>query len=319
MHGKSGLFRTILLPVIWLTSFALKVLPIPVARLIFRGIRRIFAPLFIEFFFEETFCAVLKPRGLLIESKELLVERRLPMQIALDMGDYIQRHFYFAGYPGFTPALLDFCDAETLFFDIGANVGLISLAVSSKVPSEQIHAFEPIEPTFQKMKANFTRNGRLIDAWNIALSNFTGTIEFGAIARDSGSASAAVDYLSNRTSQPIKRITCSARTFDNWWSEFHGTGNALASRIAIKIDVEGFEREVLAGMREFLAAAASEIFVVCETHWNNRDDILAAFKEAGFRLLEPAMDILNDRSRFSSAQDLQFHRDARRNAMTPLQ
>lgn len=311
MHGKTGLLRTLFLPVIWPISLSVQLLPVSVARSILQGMRRVFAPSFIGFFFEDVFCAVLKPRGLLIESTELLVERRIPIRVALEMGDYIQRQFYLGGYPAFTPALLDFCDATTLFFDIGANVGLISLAVASKVPSNQIHAFEPIDSTFGRMKDNFARNDRSIHAWNIALSNFTGTIDFGAITRDSGSASAAVDYLSSRTGQPVHRVKCTAKTFDHWWSEFAETGRPLASRVAIKIDVEGFEREVLAGMKEFLSSASSEILVVCETHWDNREDILGVFKEAGFQLLESAMDMLSDRMRYGSAQDLQFHRGTR--------
>ena len=317
MHGKTGLLKTLLLPLIWLISLSIQMLPISVARYILQGLRRVFAPSFIEFFFEDMFCAVLKPRGLVIESKELLVEQRVPIRVSLEMGDYIQRHFYLAGYPGFTPVLLDFCDAETLFFDIGANVGLISLAVSTKVPSNQIHAFEPIETTFGRMKGNFARNERAIHAWNIALSNFTGALEFGAIARDSGSASAAVDYLTNRTDQAVVRVKCAAITFDQWWSELPEADKALARRVAMKIDVEGFEREVLAGMKGFLASAASEIFVVCETHWDNREDILRIFEEADFQLLEPQADILSDRVRFGNAQDLQFHRIARKNAALP--
>ena len=314
MHGKTGLFRTLFLPLIWLISLSIQMLPISVARHILQGLRRVFAPSFIEFFFENMFCAVLKPRGLVIESNELLVERRVPIRVPLEMGDYIQRHFYLAGYPEFTPALLDFCDAETYFFDIGANVGLISLAISTKVPSKQIHAFEPIETTFGRMNGNFARNERTIHAWNIALSNFTGTIEFGAISRDSGSASAAVDYLTNRTDQAVVRVKCAAKTFDQWWSELPEADRAPARRVAMKIDVEGFEREVVEGMRAFFAMTESEIFVVCETHWDNRADIRRVFEEAGFQLLEPSTDILTDQVRFGSAQDLQFHRLARKDA-----
>ena len=318
MHGKTGLLRTLFLPVIWLISFSVQLLPVAVARLILQGMRRVFAPSFIGFFFEDTFCAILKPRGLLIESTELLVERRMPIRVALEMGDYIQRQFYLGGYPAFTPALLDFCDATTLFFDIGANVGLISLAVAAKVPSKQIHAFEPIDTTFGRMKDNFARNGRSIHAWNIALSNSTGAIEFGAITRDSGSASAAVDYLTNRTDQPVERIKCTAKTFDQWWSELPEAGKAHALRVAMKIDVEGFEREVLAGMKGFLASVAGDIFVVCETHWDNREEIVGVLREAGFQLLEPAADILGDRDRFGSAQDLHFHRGTRIDPATHL-
>lgn len=302
------------LPLIWLLSLSVQMLPITVARYILQGIRRVFAPSFIEFFFEETFCAVLKPRGLFVETRELLVERRVSIRVPLEMGDYIQRHFYLAGYPDFTAALLDFCDAETLFFDIGANVGLISLAVATKVPSNQIHAFEPIETTFQKMEENFARNERPIYAWKLAMSNFTGPIEFGALTHDSGSASAAVDYLGSRTNQPVERVECEAKTFDQWWNEVPEAGKVPACRVAMKIDVEGFEREVVAGMKGFLASMESEILVICETHWDNRNDILGVFKMAGFQLLESTADILDDRFKFGSARDLQFRRSARKDA-----
>ena len=61
-------------------------------------------------------------------------------------------------------------------------------------------------------------------------------------------------------------------------------------------------------MKTFLENATGEIFVVCETHWDNRDEVLGVLKQGGFQLVEPTDDLLSDRAKFGSAQDLHFHR-----------
>jgi len=43
---------------------------------------------------------------------------------------------------------------EAIVFDVGANIGMFSLFVSSECPSASIYAFEPLPPMFSKLERN---------------------------------------------------------------------------------------------------------------------------------------------------------------------
>ena len=48
------------------------------------------------------------------------------------------------------------CD---VIFDIGANVGLYSIALSKRFPHAKIIAFEPLAPTYEELARNLALNG----------------------------------------------------------------------------------------------------------------------------------------------------------------
>ena len=130
-------------------------------------------------------------------------------------------------------AVLD--DVDT-FIDIGANVGLFSVMLSKirQVRPLECHAFEANPDTYARLQKNAAAHG--VIAHNVALSNEDGEKRFVA-----GAVSHVFTTVEHQSaySLPAETMTLPCRRLDG----FSFRGHALA----LKIDVEGQEREVLQG------------------------------------------------------------------------
>jgi FkbM family methyltransferase len=136
--------------------------------------------------------------------------------------------------------------------DIGANVGRFSLTANAVFPEATIEAFEPLPTCFQtavkalKPYPNVTLH-------NIALGESDGEIEM--FANDFSPSSSilpmanahkeAFPFTKHGTMVPIK-----VRPLDDVARELNLRGPDF-----VKIDVQGFERQVLAGGRETIGKA----------------------------------------------------------------
>lgn len=130
-------------------------------------------------------------------------------------------------------------------FDIGANIGLYSLFLSSRIgKGGKIHAFEPVRKTYQKMIENIKLNGtEIIHLNNMAVGSLEGEVEL-VIDEDS-----AKSYT--RKIDPQKNMTHSesvpSTTIDSYCKR-----NNISKLDFMKIDVEGFEFDVLKGAQHTL-------------------------------------------------------------------
>jgi FkbM family methyltransferase len=143
------------------------------------------------------------------------------------------------------------------FLDVGANVGLYALAAARIIGRVgQVHAFEPCTATFQRLRENVRLN-RLgnVSCHQLALSHENASAEL-TLAK--GGFDAWNSLGSPYMGETGGRETVTTRTLDSFARE-HG----LAGRItAIKIDVEGWENQVLTGAEELLAADDAPILCV---------------------------------------------------------
>lgn len=313
MRNKIAIISKILQPFLRLFVGLLLLLPKPVCLAFFKCIRKVLNSEISEQLLEGAFASSLKARGLNIDVTTLGVPWYIEAKITLDVGDYIQRRFYLHGYPEFMPKLLAFCDDKTLFFDIGANVGLVSLGVATRVPEGSIHSFEPIPATFEQLERNVSTNRPGITCHRVALSNDNGELKFATIKTDSGSATVDAEYLQsrldkNRIHTEMVFLSCPTQTFDAFWDSLSPVARTTAHKIALKIDVEGHEPAVLVGMQNFLRVARQEILIICETHYQNIQRVRELVESHGFTLKEPELQVLQDRNLFGSAQDLIFSR-----------
>lgn len=206
-----------------------------------------------------------------VESIELRTS--VPCCLSLDLKDYTQGDFYFAGFPDFTVNLLYYCNDETLFFDIGANGGLVSLALSRFLPHSNIFAFEPVLSTFQRLRQNLQDNCASAKAVNVALSSLDGTLRMVIPDTDSGSATAStapadlMNLHGCETRTTVNEVKC--MRFDSYFAEYVVVQFESARRFAFKIDVEGHEIETLRGMSEFLSRTDIAVFAVVEVRREN--------------------------------------------------
>lgn len=142
----------------------------------------------------------------------------------------------------------------THFFDIGANIGVFSISISKINRScRSIYSFEPDPRNYAQLTANIFLNHleEKIKLYNIGLSNTSGTAAFyrstTPLKMDNykfNSGTNSLNYNMNRHSD-IKEITI---------KKLDDIVNITDQKLAIKIDVEGHEYEVLSGMENVLTA-----------------------------------------------------------------
>ncbi len=309
---KKELLSNACYPLVALAAWIVRLLPPKAEVLFLNAIRILFNPNTSDILFEGALCRFLKPRGAWVSVQSLLMHQWVDAKVELDLGDYIQRAYYLHGYPDFMPDLLRFCDADTHFFDIGANVGLISLGIATVTPQENIHAFEPVPATFERLRHNLAASFPRIECHRAAVSDANGEINLAIIDIDSGSSTVQGDYLvdrlkANRTEAKMRHESCPTVTFDSVWSRV--ASGKSGGKVAIKIDVEGHELSVLRGMGEFLGSSRMPVLIVCETHLANLPELRGMLESHGFQLRSPPAEILADPGLFGSAKDLIFHRD----------
>jgi FkbM family methyltransferase len=153
--------------------------------------------------------------------------------------------------------------------DVGANVGLYTLLVSLLARDVVVHAFEPMPHPFERLVANCRFNDlKGVRCQNVALSDSSGGRRRMYAADGSVAARAlqgTFDEDVSRRAPPARRnsaIDVPEMRFDDY---------AASERIPrvhlMKIDVEGSEQRVLAGM-----AGASAIVerIVLEWHGTSR-------------------------------------------------
>ena len=137
--------------------------------------------------------------------------------------------------------LLHFLREGDLFIDIGANVGSYSVLASGYCKAKSI-AYEPLPHTFEHLKKNIEANNifHLVKLKNTAVGSQKGTLKFTTNFDTVNHVLAASD---KKNEDFINVLVC---VLDIELEE-EGLNNCI-----IKIDVEGFETEVLNGMENTL-------------------------------------------------------------------
>ena len=158
-----------------------------------------------------------------------------------------------------------FSNASGSFVDVGANIGSYTI-LASKVCGASTIAIEPLPSTFERLKRNLAANriGGSVEAHCAAAGSAAGTIRFSS---DRDTMNQVVDE-----SYKGPAVTVPVNTLDN----------LLSGRRAgfWKVDVEGFEREVLKGASESLNDPSLEV-VLLE---GNDDFISSTMQHAGFAM-----------------------------------
>lgn len=133
-----------------------------------------------------------------------------------------------------------------VFVDIGANIGLFSLIASKIVGDEGlILSFEPAPLTFSRLKENITLNNfKNVDIRNIGLSNSKGELTFYV---SNNGYDAWNSFAPSQDKKLESSIQVPVSTLDIELKEIDKTKIKL-----VKIDVEGWEKFVLYGGKDFL-------------------------------------------------------------------
>jgi FkbM family methyltransferase len=170
-----------------------------------------------------------------------------------------------------------------LIWDVGANVGFYTTIFAEGAGSTgRIFAFEPVPDTYEKL-CHHTRPYPWVRNEQIALSDFDGS---GRLLVPESDTVGHLECFAGQSSSGISfqvPIMCG----DSYRAKSGITPNLL------KIDVEGFEEEVLIGMKSLLAAP----------------ELRAVFVEVHFEIFE---------SRGRSDAPLRIEKLLRRNGLIPV-
>jgi FkbM family methyltransferase len=165
-------------------------------------------------------------------------------------------HIKLSGFTGFsefhscgnfvTPKELYFFQNYPLdsgeIFDVGANLGLISLILSERFPDRNIYAFEPNPSTFQNLQENLVLNSSLnVRAEPSAVGNFDGQIALNANPIHRGTVS-----LNLSDCQTPLLVSCT--TLDTYAQH-----RSIQEIAFLKVDVEGYEEYVFQGAEQLLS------------------------------------------------------------------
>jgi FkbM family methyltransferase len=140
-------------------------------------------------------------------------------------------------------------------YDVGANLGYVSLSLSKRVgPRGRVLAFEPVPANIERFRQNVEINGitnvRLLE---VAASDAAGK----AVIRVAENLSTA-SLVWHRNDPSATQLEINTVTID----ELVEAGE-FGSPKFVKIDVEGAEGAVLQGMSRTIAAARPVLFVEC--------------------------------------------------------
>lgn len=151
--------------------------------------------------------------------------------------------------PVLSSAIREILDKEkiSVMWDIGANIGAISLPLLFAYPKLNIVMFEPSPEVAGRLVANFGNNPSLNQRgqiFNLALSNVDGLSEFYVSSEFENSGLAGLGGSLNRSIYPVKLQSYQGDTLIK-------AGKVQPPQL-IKIDVEGFEYEVFSGLENTL-------------------------------------------------------------------
>ncbi len=187
------------------------------------------------------------------DGEQILTEYDDEVKIWVCLSNYIESNIFWQGVEeedrGQVRLLKELLKPNDVFFDIGANIGVISLIAANILSEGYVHAFEPSEHHLQKLLRNIRANGfQNLQVNPFGLSDEEAVhelylpVEQENQIRNTGRAT--VNEIENED-EDFKKETIETRTLDSYVEE------KGVNRIDfMKIDVEGEELSVLRGGRE---------------------------------------------------------------------
>lgn len=142
--------------------------------------------------------------------------------------------------PALAPVFDAVLRAGDCCYDVGANIGVYSMWAAGLVGATgEVHAFEPVPPTMTMLAAMVRRNR--LDQVRLASSAVGATVGQTGMRRYEDASGLAHPVVDGSTADHVVALT----TLDDYTRRH-------TSPVLVKIDVEGFEMDVLRGARQLL-------------------------------------------------------------------
>jgi FkbM family methyltransferase len=177
-------------------------------------------------------------------------------------------------------------------WDIGANVGLYSLALISAYPEMSVHAFEPVRLNFDELRLNVASNRRdgQIIPHHCGLSDEVATLSMGIPSHRESDNTGLYSILYADQSRG-KDLVEGCR--------FLTAEEALKSCVSlpdiVKIDVEGAEMRVLTTLARVDEQAIRAVIVEVneDQHFASPHEVTRHLQDHGFQPIYPDLDFIS--------------------------
>ncbi|QEG42506.1 FkbM family methyltransferase [Roseimaritima ulvae] len=218
---------------------------------------------------------------------EKTVRTRQHFRMSLCLNDWVDQHIYATGQyePEVIRVAQSILGPGDVAVDIGANIGFFSLLFASCTGRQgKVISFEAQPNVFQRLSRNRDLNpGLIIELNQVAAAGVNGTLEFHCGPEEHS----GVGSLRNRgTANQIISVQ-SVRCDDM-------LANIESIRL-IKIDVEGAESQVLAGLNATLTRCHPELLVEVSDHYlkqcgSSAEQLYCTLQQLGYQMIRLSHD-----------------------------
>jgi FkbM family methyltransferase len=175
-------------------------------------------------------------------------------------------------------------EKEDTFYDVGANIGVYSIYAAIRYPNMSVLSFEPYINNYWRLCQNINLNNVVnIIPLNLALSDSTSIEEFFIKDERVGSSGNQIGENIDENGQffeTLNRFHVPCYSFDNFIKEF-----SLPIPNHIKIDVDGVEDKIVAGMKHTLLNSSLKSILVEINHNDKKgESIIKLFQDSGFSI-----------------------------------
>jgi FkbM family methyltransferase len=171
--------------------------------------------------------------------------------------------------------------APMVIYDIGANIGLYSLVLAREHPSSQIHAFEPERHNFFKLIRNIELN---------LLKNVTAHLIAAGEERKIGSLHLQGELSGQGEHSLINPVSKFYTPIEVWDLDTYVRIKKAPSPDLVKIDVEGYELQVLKGMTGLLKSKQPKLIIEVHQHLINEQHLYEFLKKYKYTIKEISHD-----------------------------
>lgn len=153
--------------------------------------------------------------------------------------------------------------APFVFVDIGANIGLYSLVAMDSLKCVAAHAIEPNPSVYEYLEQNVKRNDQSIECHRVGIGNENGGATLSYKTHNSGRGSLVQKF--NHSVEIVLRD----------YSLLNEIGNQhVGKRFFLKIDVEGFEAQVVRQLKKSnIVDQIDDVFIEITPTWVSDEDI----------------------------------------------
>lgn len=212
----------------------------------------------------------------------------------LDLSEYMQWVIFYGIKAEPRESLYTLLSHQMVVYDIGANIGETSLVFSRKCST--VYAFEPDPETTIRLKEHLSQNEiKNVTTFEFALGNTNHNVSLLRTAHNSGG---------NRIVSGSQGVAIEVRRLDDVIKEQN-----LKMPSLIKIDVEGYEMQVLQGAVETIRVSRPVIFSEVNDQLLRRNnssarELIEFLQRAGYTVFRA-----QDGVKIESANDTKSHFD----------